>query len=109
MRIVHVTPHLPPDQAANALLPFQLGEWAASRGDAVEYVAHPPRAGRSTATLPGPVTWIPRTERTLLQRWFRTGSISRIGVTRAVQISYDLPRTEPVELRGWGSNPRPAD
>jgi glycosyltransferase involved in cell wall biosynthesis len=76
MRIVHVTPHLPPDQAANALLPFQLGEWAASRGDAVEYVAHPPRAGRSTATLPGPVTWIPRTERTLLQRWFRTGSVS---------------------------------
>jgi glycosyltransferase involved in cell wall biosynthesis len=76
MRIVHVTPHLPPDQAANALLPFQLGEWAASRGDAVEYVAHPPRAGRSTAPLPGCVTWIPRTERTLLQRWLRTGSIS---------------------------------
>ena len=25
MRILHVTPHLPPDQAANALLPFQLG------------------------------------------------------------------------------------
>ena len=33
MNIVHVTPHLPPDQAANALLPYQLGEWAAARGD----------------------------------------------------------------------------
>ena len=32
MRIVHVTPHLPPDQAANALLPFQLGQWAQARG-----------------------------------------------------------------------------
>ena len=28
MRILHVTPHLPPDQAANALLPWQLGNWA---------------------------------------------------------------------------------
>ena len=28
MRILHVTPHLPPDQAANALLPWQLGAWA---------------------------------------------------------------------------------
>ncbi len=75
MRIVHVTPHLPPDQAANALLPLQLGEWAVARGDDVEYIAHPPRAGR-TAALPGPVTWNPRTERTVLQRWLRAGSIS---------------------------------
>jgi glycosyltransferase involved in cell wall biosynthesis len=74
MRIVHVTPHLPPDQAANALLPFQLGEWARERGDAVEYVAHPPRAGKP-AGAPGPVTWIPRTERNVFQRWLRTGSL----------------------------------
>ena len=48
MRILHVTPHLPPDQAANALLPWQLGNWARGRGDDVEYVAHPPRAGGRT-------------------------------------------------------------
>ncbi len=49
MRVLHVTPHLPPDQAANALLPWQLGTWAAQAGDEVEYVAHPPRAaGRVT-------------------------------------------------------------
>jgi len=59
MRILHVTPHLPPDQAANALLPWQLGNWAAARGDDVEYVAHPPRAG-GRARLAGPVTWVPR-------------------------------------------------
>ena len=59
MHILHVTPHLPPDQAANALLPCHLGEWAKSRGDAVEYVAHPPRAS-GRIPLPGPVTWIAR-------------------------------------------------
>ena len=32
MRICHVSPHLPPDQAANALLPAELGRWAAQAG-----------------------------------------------------------------------------
>jgi phosphatidylinositol alpha-1,6-mannosyltransferase len=58
MRICHFTPHLPPDQAANALLPFHLGCWARDAGDEVAYVAHPPRAGRST-DAPGPVEWVP--------------------------------------------------
>lgn len=57
MHICHVSPHLPPDQAANALLPYHLGAWAAARGTTVEYVAHPPRAGRG-ADLPGAVTWV---------------------------------------------------
>ena len=55
MRILHVTPHLPPDQAANALLPWQLGKWTTGAGDEVEYVAHPPRAG-GLAPLAGPVS-----------------------------------------------------
>ena len=59
MHILHVTPHLPPDQAANALLPWQLGEWARSAGDTVEYVAHPPRASGRTS-LSGPAAWVPR-------------------------------------------------
>jgi hypothetical protein len=67
MRICHVTSHLPPDQAANALLPVHLGRWARQAGDEPSYVAHPPRAmGAATAgglaevqqTLPGPVTWV---------------------------------------------------
>ena len=45
MHILHVTPHLPPDQAANALLPRELGHWAREAGDTVEYLAHPPRQG----------------------------------------------------------------
>lgn len=73
MRIAHITPHLPPDQAANALLPFQLGEWAAARGDSVHFVAYPPASGAD----PRPnVTWIPRTRRTLWQKALRLGSIA---------------------------------
>ena len=62
MHILHVTPHLPPDQAANALLPWQLGTWAAASGDTVEYVAHPPRAS-GRAELPGPAAWVSRRAR----------------------------------------------
>lgn len=60
MRICHVTPHLPPDQAANALLPYHLGRWAAERGDEPVYLAHPPRQTDAPAwPLPGPATFIP--------------------------------------------------
>ena len=74
MKIVHITPHLPPDQAANALLPYHLGEWAKARGDSVHYLAHPPIKG--DPPIREDVTWIPRTERTLLQKAIRTGSIA---------------------------------
>jgi glycosyltransferase involved in cell wall biosynthesis len=60
MRILHVTPHLPPDQAANALLPAQLGAWASAAGETVEFVAHPPQQTSGSAALPGGVTWVPR-------------------------------------------------
>jgi glycosyltransferase involved in cell wall biosynthesis len=73
MRILHVTPHLPPDQAANALLPWQLGRWSRDAGDEVEFVAHPPRAG-GAADLPGPVTWIPRRTRSPVDRVLRVGA-----------------------------------
>ncbi len=72
MRILHVTPHLPPDQAANALLPAQLGTWANERGDEVEYVAHPPRAGGSGAVA-GPIRWVPRRTGSILDRAAQLG------------------------------------
>jgi len=74
MRVLHVTPHLPPDQAANALLPWQLGTWSREHGDDVEYVAHTARAGGG-ATLPGPVEWIPRRAAGSLDRLLRIGSL----------------------------------
>jgi glycosyltransferase involved in cell wall biosynthesis len=73
MRILHVTPHLPPDQAANALLPWQLGNWARAAGHEIEYVAHPPRTG-GRGELSGPVTWIPRRSGGFFDRTLRLGS-----------------------------------
>ena len=73
LRICHVTPHLPPDQAANALLPAHLGRWAAARGDEVTYVAHPPRAG-AAETQAGPVVWVQPNQAQGLMR--RIGSIA---------------------------------
>jgi len=74
MHLLHVTPHLPPDQAANALLPWQLGNWTTAAGDTVEYVAHPPRAGGG-ATLAGPVAWLPRRSGGFIDRQLRLGSL----------------------------------
>jgi glycosyltransferase involved in cell wall biosynthesis len=74
MRILHVTPHLPPDQAANALLPWQLGNWARDAGDSVEYVAHPSRAS-GHAELAGGVTWLPRRSGGFFDRTLRVGSV----------------------------------
>jgi phosphatidylinositol alpha-1,6-mannosyltransferase len=83
MRICHVTPHLPPDQAANALLPYHLGAWAREAGAEVCYLAHPPRAGEPRPQ-PGPVVWIPsRRDRPVAPLGARAASIARaIGILR---------------------------
>jgi len=74
LHILHLTPHLPPDQAANALLPWQLGRWAAEAGETVEYIAHPPRAG-AAAALPGSVAWLPRRTDGFFDRTLRLGAV----------------------------------
>ncbi len=73
MRILHVTPHLPPDQAANALLPWQLGAWSRDAGHDVDYVAYPPRVSGS-ARLSGAVHWVPRRSANPLERVPLAGS-----------------------------------
>lgn len=61
MRICHVSPHLPPDQAANALLPAHLGRWFHELGHDVRFVtqqagrARTPPRDDALAALPGPV------------------------------------------------------
>jgi len=87
LRICHVTPHLPPDQAANALLPYHLGCWARDAGDEPTYLAHPARQipGRpSGIALPGPVTWVePRRPARGIARHLRLGSvIAARGIAR---------------------------
>jgi glycosyltransferase involved in cell wall biosynthesis len=103
MHILHVTPHLPPDQAANALLPWQLGEWAAQAGDTVEYVAHPPRAGGRTAAA-GPVAWIPRRARGSLTRALKLASFALAYRARRVLASA-LPRADVVHVHSNGLLP----
>jgi len=46
LKVVMVTPHLPPDQAANALLPKLLGDGLKESGHEVAYVSFPPRFSR---------------------------------------------------------------
>lgn len=94
MRICHVSPHLPPDQAANALLPATLGAWSRARGDEVTFVAHEPAQGAAGPDeahdrLPGPVERVrrhrPRTavSRLLKIATLRTARDVREGLERA--------------------------
>jgi len=100
LHILHITPHLPPDQAANALLPWQLGCWAADSGDTVEYIAHPPRAG-APATLPGPSAWIPRRTDGFVDRTLRLGAL--IGARRIRRaLATALDRADVVHVHSNG-------
>jgi glycosyltransferase involved in cell wall biosynthesis len=77
MRICHVSPHLPPDQAANALLPAELGAWSVARGATVTFISQPPTQGQPVAdALPGPV--------------HRTRGRSRSSLLRALRIDTGL-------------------
>jgi glycosyltransferase involved in cell wall biosynthesis len=57
MRVCHVSPHLPPDQAANALLPAELASWGHGRGDEVTMVSYEPAQGRAAQPLPYGKVW----------------------------------------------------
>ncbi len=103
MHILHVTPHLPPDQAANALLPWQLGAWARESGDTVEYVAHPPRAGGG-AELAGPVAWIPRRASRGLSDTVKIGSLVQAARMRTV-LKPALQRADVVHVHSNGLLP----
>lgn len=99
MRILHVTPHLPPDQAANALLPAQLGDWARARGDEVAYLAHPPRSGGVPPRAA--VTWVPRPASARLLRWSRAGSIRSAWRIRRAAVPL-LARADVVHVHSNG-------
>jgi glycosyltransferase involved in cell wall biosynthesis len=100
LHILHITPHLPPDQAANALLPWQLGTWSADAGDSVEYVAHPPRAG-GAAPVPGGVAWIPRRRGGFVDRTLRIGAILAARRIRAA-LEPALARADVVHVHSNG-------
>jgi glycosyltransferase involved in cell wall biosynthesis len=86
MRVCHVSPHLPPDQAANALLPAQIGRWSHARGIGVSFVTQPPaQGGRESADLPGPVRRIRPRSRSRLLRTFKIDTLRRASsISRAL-------------------------
>jgi glycosyltransferase involved in cell wall biosynthesis len=78
VRICHVSPHLPPDLAANALLPAELGRWRAERGDRVSFVTTPPaQGGTADVALPGPVERVAPRSGSALRRVLRIDLVSR--------------------------------
>ena len=85
MRVCHVSPHLPPDQAANALLPAELGAWAHARGDLVTFVTHAPAQGRAAADLASGRVWrIPRrAPGEGLRRWLRLDTLRQARIITA--------------------------
>jgi glycosyltransferase involved in cell wall biosynthesis len=103
MHILHVTPHLPPDQAANALLPWQLGEWAHTAGDTVEYVAHPPRASGRTL-LAGPASWVSRRRSGPLGRTLKISSL-RLAYRARQSLQPAIARADVVHVHSNGLLP----
>jgi glycosyltransferase involved in cell wall biosynthesis len=78
MRVCHVSPHLPPDQAANALLPAALGAWSAERGHEVAFVTQPAAQGVRTASeLSGPVYRVRPRSSSSMSRWLRFDALRR--------------------------------
>jgi glycosyl transferase family 4 len=88
MRVCHVSPHLPPDQAANALLPAQLAAWAHGQGHQVTLLAYEPSQGQPAVPLPsGQVFRLPRTPRASgLARALRLDTFAR---ARAISTALD--------------------
>jgi glycosyltransferase involved in cell wall biosynthesis len=108
MRICHVTPHLPPDQAANALLPYHLGQWARADGHVVDYVAHPPRMGGRGPRPALSATYIPsRHDR---PRWMRRTKLASVVETaRILRVAGPvLARADLVHVHGNGLLPEMA-
>lgn len=91
MRVCHVSPHLPPDQAANALLPAQLGAWSKDRGVDVSFVTQPPTQGRpATDVLPGPVYRVRPRSSSAIARALRVDLVLRArSIMRALDQAAD--------------------
>jgi len=101
MRILHVSPHLPPDQAANAILPSLAGEWSAAQGHSVSYLAHrPAQGGQAAVPAAGAVEWVPRRDNApSLLRILRIDALRRMR-----QIDTALDRMDRPDLLHLHSN-----
>jgi glycosyltransferase involved in cell wall biosynthesis len=100
MRICHVTPHLPPDQGANAILPAQLGAWQRARGDVVSFVTHGTTQGGTRQEDPSIVV-LPRRRGNRLARLLR---LDAMAVARAVNAALAAQALNPSDVLHLHSN-----
>ncbi len=99
MRVCAITPHMPPEQAANALLPRQLGEELASHGVTTTYVTHPPVLSRAAAPSPD-VAFVPRRGRGLLARTRAGALLAAAAMARGARAP--IRQSDFVHLHGNG-------
>src|SRR4051794_3093824 len=86
MRVCSITPHLPPEQAANALLPRQLGDNLASRGVSTCFVAHPPDADAFVSSYDN-VSYVPRRGRSRAARTHAGAIVAAAAMARGAYAS----------------------
>jgi hypothetical protein len=92
-----VSPHLPPEQAANALLPRQLGDELAAHGVVARYVTHPPAESKH---VDADVVYVPRRGR---GRFDRTAPGALVAGGRMAMGAQDAVRaSDLVHLHGNG-------
>jgi glycosyltransferase involved in cell wall biosynthesis len=99
MRVCMVTPHLPPEQSANALLPSVLGEALAPRGVISEYVSHPPSRNSDVREVQ-PVTYVPKRGRDGFSRSSAGAVIA--GARMAVGARPSIRASDVTHLHGNG-------
>ncbi len=99
MHVCVVTPHLPPEQAANALLPPLLARELANAGVTTEFVAH--RATPAGGDDPRHhVTWVPRRGRTRIARTRAGACVASLRIGRLA--TGPINRAELVHLHSNG-------
>lgn len=98
MRVCMISPHLPPEQAANALLPVLLGGELTSRGIETHYVAHPP--GRAPHQALDRVVYAPRRGRGPFGRTI--GGAIVAGGRLALAARQSIRESDLVHLHGNG-------
>ena len=109
MRVCMVTPHLPPDQTANALLPTVLARELAALGWQSVFLAHP----ASGAPKPGDVVYVAKRGRDMLSRTPPGAITAAARILLAAAKAYrrvDLVHLHGngliIEVAGWGAAAR---
>lgn len=99
MRVCAVTPHLPPAQAANALLPRQLAEALAAHDVTTTFVSHPPSGDGAPTPVPG-VTLVPRRGHGVFARTPAGALVSALAIARRAR--QPIRASDIVHLHGNG-------